>query len=421
MGLATACVRRPFPHRDIGSRGRLVGCGAAVTLDHRRSPPASLSPAASASIRQNPGARRGLWPIPAPNAPATIRAHEYTLAECLALAERNFPSLWAAYGLALAFSHGQLEEAEVASVVSVGGVHAGPGVHYRPSLGTVVYPQSTTYSKNITFGDISQWKPAVNFNITGTVPLYTFGKIEAGIGAAEAGVRVSEWDMEKWRQQLRMDVRRAYYGLQFARDGKYVVQDALDRIDKGIRGIKEKIAKGDPSVSDIDRMRLEFYRLDVTSQSLQAPQGEAYAIASLRFMTGVQVHFDIVDQPLQRPDRPLVSVARKYLEKPHEILRPEVNMARAGIVAKRRLVDLARARLYPDLGLLLSADFASSPSAIPQQNAYAADPFNHFGYIVAAGLHWNLDILPGAAPSCSKAESSLEETRSLERLAQSAG
>src|SRR5271165_5994705 len=42
--------------------------------------------------------------------PATIRAHQYTLEECLALADRNFPNLWAARAR-LATAHAQLEEA----------------------------------------------------------------------------------------------------------------------------------------------------------------------------------------------------------------------------------------------------------------------------------------------------------------------
>ena len=49
--------------------------------------------------------------LAAPTAPASIRAHQYSLAECLALAERNFPKLWAARAR-LAGVHAQLDEAK---------------------------------------------------------------------------------------------------------------------------------------------------------------------------------------------------------------------------------------------------------------------------------------------------------------------
>ena len=149
--------------------------------------------------------------------------------------------------------------------------------------------------------------------------------------------------------------------------------------------------------------------------SLFKPEkGEAQTIAALRFLTGVQTNFDIVDEPLKEPDRPLVSVAQ-YMEAAR-LFRADVNIARSGIVARRAMVDLNRARLFPDLGLGLSADYRSTPSAIQQNNAWASDPFNHFSYGFAFGLRWNLDLLPQAA-RIKEAESQLEETRALERLA----
>src|SRR5205823_4259613 len=49
-------------------------------------------------------------PILPPAPIATIKPHAYTLAECLALTERNHPYLWA-FRARLAFVHAQLDEA----------------------------------------------------------------------------------------------------------------------------------------------------------------------------------------------------------------------------------------------------------------------------------------------------------------------
>jgi outer membrane protein TolC len=352
---------------------------------------------------------------PSRNAPATIVPHSYGLTECLALADRNFPNLWAARAR-LSYTHAQLEEAKWTpwfqwSAQSSFGVAP-------PIQGSGLYPfgpngtQTTLQQRNITA--LGGLQPFVGYGISGVLPLYTFGKIETAREAAEANVRVSEWDMEKWRQSMRMDVRRAYYGVQLARDAHEIFTDAIDRLDKGIQGIREKLAKGDPNVTEVDRLRLEEFKQEVISQSLTPAKGEAYAMAALRFMTGVQTGFDVPDEPLKRPDRPLVSIAQ-YLEAAR-ILRPDVNMARAGIVARRALVELNRAKLFPDLGLGAGADFVSTPSAVPQQNAWASDGWNHFYYYFGFGLKWSLDLLPQAA-RIEEAESQLEETRALERLA----
>ncbi len=350
-------------------------------------------------------------PLQAPVAPSTIRPHQYTLQECVSLADRNFPNLWAARAR-LAYVHAQLDEAKW-TPWSQWSASSSFGV-MPPLSGSVLFPQSTLAARNLTGGTISQWAGFFNFNISGTIPLFTWGKIDDAMRAAEANVRVNEWDMEKAKQQVRVDLRRAWFGLQLARDAKYVADDALGRIDRGIKGIREKIAKGDANVGEVDALRLETYKQDIVAQSLSAPKGESYALAALRFMTGVETGFDVVDQPLKRPDRPLVAVAQ-YLEAAR-LLRPDVNMARAGVVARSALVDYNRGKLLPDFGIGLGADYAVSPGATPQNSAWAWDPFNHFWYWIGLGLKWNLDLLPQSART-QQAESQLEETRALQRLA----
>jgi outer membrane protein TolC len=344
-----------------------------------------------------------------PSGEPTVHAHRYSLAECLALADRNFPRLWAARAR-LAYAHAQLEEARWTpwfqwSATSMFGV--------APALtGIASFPQSSIASMNVS--QVPGLLPFFGFGVSGVVPLYTFGKIDSALEAAQANVRVSEWDMEKSRMEMRLDVRRAYYGLALARDIRVVVAEAMDRLAQAIRGVDEKITKGDPSVTDVDRLRLEAYRQEVTAQSLQAPKGESQTMAALRFLTGVQTSFDVVDEPLKKPDRPLVNVAQ-YLEAAR-LFRADINMARSGVVARRALVDYNRARLFPDIGLGLSADYRSTPSAVQQNNAWASDPFNHFSYGFAFGVRWSLDLLPQAA-RIQEAESQLEEIRANERLA----
>ncbi|HEX3772078.1 MAG TPA: TolC family protein [Polyangiaceae bacterium] len=401
----TSSSSSPGAASSSTARARAAASAAAAAAAAAAAPPPAPSPSSSSDDLDDSGG----FGEPTNTAPVTIVGHRYTLAECLALADRNFPNLWAARSR-LAYAHAQLEEAKWTpwfqwSANSTFGV--------APAfLGSVLFPQAMQSTRNITsLGDLT---PFFGFSVNGTVPLYTFGKIEAARDAAEANVRVSEWDMEKARQQMRMDVRRAYYGLQLARDAKDVFTDALDRLDKGIKGIKDRLARADKDVNEVDRYRLQTYREEVLAQSLQAPKGEAYALAGLRFLTGVQTGFDVPDEPLKRPDRPLVAIAQ-YLEAAR-VLRPDVNMARAGVVARRALVDLNRAKLYPDFGLGLGADFVSTPSATPQENLFASDPFNHFYYAFGFGFRWSLDLLPQAA-RLDQAESQLEETRALERLA----
>lgn len=348
-------------------------------------------------------------PISATPVIATIKPRTFTLEECLLLADRNHPNLWAARAR-LAVVHGQLDEARW-TPFSQASANAQFG--YLPPIGGTPFYNATPYTVLFQgFGD--GWQPAFSMSMRYTLPLYTFGKIEAVKKAAEANVRVNEWDLEKVRQQIRMDVRRAYFGLMLARDMQYIARDIIDKLDKAIRGVQQKLEKGDTTVEEPDRLRLEYSRDELFARIADAKKGEAFASAALRFLTGVQTAFDIPDEPLTRPDVQVGPVVR-YLTAAR-LFRPEINMARAGIVARRRWLEYQRAQMFPNIGVGLFTSYSVAPSATQQRTAWIGDPFNRFGSGFAFGVEWGLDFLPKQA-RISQAESQLEEARALERLA----
>ncbi|MFO0674215.1 MAG: TolC family protein [Polyangiaceae bacterium] len=343
-----------------------------------------------------------------------VRHRGYTLAECLALADRNHPNLWAARAR-LAWWHGQLEEAKW---LPFSQWNAGIDAGILPTIGGIPTYTSAPASAVVSPSVFEGLQPSARAWVNGTVPLYTFGKITAAREAAGAGVRVNEWDMEKLRQSVRMDVRRAYFGMQFARDASYLVDDVIEKIQKAVTGLDKRIAKGDQSVEDTDRLRLSVYRDEILARAGQAKQAETYALAALRFMTGIETDFDIPDEPLKKPEIGLGPVVQ-YLSAAR-LYRPDINMARAGLVARRAQVDLARGYLFPNVGLGVGASYTYAPSATIQNNAWFGDRFNQgltgLGYYFGVGARWDLDFMVKQA-RLSMAESQLEEMRALQRLA----
>jgi outer membrane protein TolC len=269
---------------------------------------------------------------------ATIKAKAYSLEACLLLADRNHPNLWAARAR-LAYTHAQLDEARWTPWNQA---FMGSQFGYLPPIGGTPFYNATPYT--VLYQGIGDgWQPAFSINVRYNLPLYTFGKIDSVKRAAEAQVRVSEWDLEKTRQQIRMDVRRAFFGLMLARDMQYIARDIVDQLEKAIRGIQAKLDKGDTTVEEPDRLRLEYSRDELLARIAQAKQGETYASAALRFLTGVQTAFDIPDEPLKRPEVQVGPVVR-YLTAAR-LFRPEVNQARAGVVARRHWLDFNRAQI----------------------------------------------------------------------------
>ena len=339
----------------------------------------------------------------------TAHAQPLDLKRVLELAEKNHPGV-AASRARLGFALGQLDEA-VTTPWFQWSMTGGGGV-LPPIVGTPVYSSATQLVLNPTIQSLTS--PSVRLDLNGTVPLYTFGKIEAGTEAARAGVRVNEWDVEKQRLSVRNDVRRAWYGVLFARDVRYIGKEILDKLDERIDDIAGKLDNGEEGVTEVDKLRLDVYREDVRARMSEPVKGEAMALAALRFFTGQPGVLDIPDVPLKRPPQELLPVT-SWLEAAR-LYRPDLKMAQAGLDARSRLVDLARARLLPDIGLTLSSSYAFSPSAERQQNPWVGDNFNHFFYGFAIGFRWSLDLLPQVA-RIAQARAQLEEVQANLRLA----
>src|SRR5207245_1337551 len=123
-------------------------------------------------------------------------------------AELNHPNIWAARAR-LHQMRAQLDEAHTAPFSQfTATAGAGPAPTVR---GTNIYSPNTEVSLSSSLG--AAWR----VGLEGVVPLFTFGKLTNLWDAADAQIKVGEGDVAKQRNVVKMDVRRAYFGLQLAR------------------------------------------------------------------------------------------------------------------------------------------------------------------------------------------------------------
>lgn len=325
------------------------------------------------------------------------------LQQCLRLARRHYPKVQEARARlgqkrALAW---QARTQPFSEVTMTGGVGLAPTV-----FGTSVYSPNSDAALTSNMG--LAWQ----IGIDATLPLYTFGKLTAAWGAADANVSVGEHEVKKEANAVALDVRRAFYGVQLARDAKLLLDDALATMDKYIRRAQARVDEEEGD--EVELLKLQVYREDLAVQLSGARKQERLALAGLRFLTGVTGPFDVPDEPLRRSRHSLAPLAR-YLSAAR-LFRPEVNMARAGVVARRAQLELEQSRYYPDFGLALSTRWARAPEVADQVNPFVKDPGNFTSYGFALVLRWKLDFLPQAA-RVAQAAAQLEEQRATERFA----
>src|SRR3954453_21841613 len=295
--------------------------------------------AAFGDDRPSPAGPAASAPLPSFAVPvSTARAFDLLL--CLRLAEENHPNIWAAQAR-LRGMRAQLDEART-TPFSQFTLTAGLGL--APTVrGNDLYSPDTDIFIRSTFG------LGYRVALEGVVPLWTFGKITNTWRAAEAQIKVGEGDVNKQKDLVKVDVRKAYFGLQLARDSGALLAEAVEKLDKALEHQTKELAEGNGD--EVDLLKLRTFRYELDARGAEGRRYEAIALASLKFLTGQGEGFDIPSTPLRSFDKPIMPVAR-YLEAAR-LHRPEVNMLRAGLVARQAQVDLARSKYWPDLGVAL--------------------------------------------------------------------
>jgi len=344
--------------------------------------------------------------IKAGQGPDLLSAHNrssgVSLRRVLELAEIHHPHIAEARAR-LARVEAQRDEAHFAPFSQfklTGGVALAPTVR-----GNNVYSPNTDVSLTSSLG--VAWRAGID----GVIPLWTFGKITNLWDAADANVAVTEADLEKQRDAIRFEVRRAYFGLQLARDSILLLADARRQLNSAADSLEKAIDddEGDP----IDLLKLRTFAAELDVNEAEAQRFADQALSGLRFYTGV-ANIDIPDAPLRKPKHRLGHVTR-YLSAAR-LYRPELTQASAGMMARQAQLRLERSKLFPDVGVGLSAGLSAAPEVADQLNPFVRDPGNFFHYGVALVFQWKLDFLPQEA-RIRQAAAQLEEMRATQRFA----
>ena len=236
-----------------------------------------------------------------------------------------------------------------------------------------------------------------------TQPLYTFGKISAGIRAAKAGVRVHEALSEAASYQADELAFQTYYGLILARRAQRTFRKAKRKLAKRRADIERelKAESGKHTSNDLRQLVIKESEIVTLAESVSAQERRA--------LRGVRLSCNISETQEIKPDarklKPLpvtLSGEEVYLKLALDA-RPELRAARAQIEARRAQHSLVISQLFPDLALVGTFAFARGTSAEDNPDPFANDPFNVFGYGAYLGLRWRLD-LGQIAPRLKRAE-----------------
>ncbi|HEX7508849.1 MAG TPA: TolC family protein [Polyangia bacterium] len=363
--------------------------------------------------------------------PAAARARSYTLDEILDLARKGNPGL-AAGEQATAGIEAQLLEAkrswmptgELNSLLTYAPRITCTGAVVKDANGKPITPEQNCVETEAiganSSGFLHAITPAGVFTRTElklVQPVYTFGKISAGVAAAESGVKASQNRQFGLVADLDLNVRKAYWGAKLASEILATLNEASGYLDRAQKKIEEELAEGSGDASVTDRLRLRTMRADIDGRILEAQRMADVARVGLRALIGADApaDLDIDADPLDAlpiPDRPL----KRYEEEARES-RPEVKALDHMVAAKQALALLESRRQYPDFVLIGTAAYAYASSVDTPQNAYFNDPFHALGAGIAAGFRMPLDLgVKSARAAKLQAEAKEAEQKRREAL-----
>jgi outer membrane protein TolC len=319
------------------------------------------------------------------------------------MAEVNYPKLSEAMAR-LDVAQAQRQEAGVApysDFSATGGILAAPTVR-----GTNVYSRDTDAALRGNMG--LAWQ----LGFSGTVPLWTFGKITNLQAAADNQVTVKRHELRQSRDEVSLQVRRAFYGVLFARDTAILLDEVQKHINKSLERLTDAVAAEE--ADEIALLKLRMYDAELRARRSELERQQTIAMSGLRFLTGVKSELEVVDEPLPTPRHKLAPLS--YYLTVARVHRPEVNMARAGVLARQAQLEVDRAKYFPDIGAIVNFNWSQAPEVTDQRNPFVRDPGNFLVFAVGVGLKWKLDFFAQSA-RVAQAESRLREVEATERFA----
>jgi len=267
-------------------------------------------------------------------------------------------------------------------------------------------PVNSPDNKNDVFKGLA---PFTRFALDINIPIWTFGKLDAALQAAQEGLETERARGEMRRAEVILSTKQLYYGLLLSRQLSGVLHDMLDTMDKAVKKTQERLTAGSSAVTEIDLLKLKAGRAKLARGVLEVDASMELTHSALARAVGVADEgFDITDRKLQPLDATIPPLAVYLAEGPGR--RPEARQIATGIAAQTAKVDMEAAGYYPTVFLTTGLQFARAGNRDEQRNPFANDDFNYIRPVGVVGLHWDLNFLVTNA----KVEQARAELRRLQ-------
>ncbi len=314
-------------------------------------------------------------------------AAEYDLAACIRAALSNSPDLSTA-AADLANARARLAEAKAGRWGRS---------EYNQVLGFVNEakgnPTFSTTNRNNLFSGLG---PFTRLEVNIDIPLWTFGKLDAALKAAQEGLESEHARADSRRAEVILSTKQLYYGLLLTQQLSGILHDMLDTMDKAVKKTQERLDAGSSAVTELDLLKLKTGRARFAKGVVEVDASVSLTRSALARAIGVtDPSFDISDRKLLPVDASIGPLDTYLAQGPEQ--RPETRQIKTGLAAQSAKVELEEAEYYPTVFLTTGVRWAHAGNREEQTNPFAYEDFNYVQPVGVVGIHWDLSFFRTSA------------------------
>lgn len=188
------------------------------------------------------------------------------------------------------------------------------------------------------------------------VKLYTGGRVEGAIEQAKLGLEVADLDVERSKQQIKLDATNGYYTILQTRNTISVDQESVDQMAAHLQNVDAQYNVGTVAKSDVLRSQVEL----ANNQQVLTKAQNAYEIAvsnlnnimGLPLDTQIQIKDELSHQPYGLSLEDSINYALKN--------RPEAIQADYNIDVAKQSVKIAKGGKLPTVAASATKGWADN-------------------------------------------------------------
>ncbi len=124
-----------------------------------------------------------------------------------------------------------------------------------------------------------------------SLPLYTGGRLENAVDAAEIALESAKLGVDDTRQQLRMDTTNSYYSILQAQNQVTIYEQTVESLEEHLKNVKAQYHVGTVAKSDVLRSEVEL--ADAQQGLIKAENARDLSVSNFNNVVGLPLDTDI--------------------------------------------------------------------------------------------------------------------------------